>query len=77
LHTGRTTPGAGERSSHGQPIVGIDEKWLKEIGVADELFNGATLWHPIGEAPRGVRQFAVEVSRPGVSTSRRSCETAV
>jgi hypothetical protein len=31
------------------PIVD-HEKRLKETGVADELFNGATQWHPSGGA---------------------------
>jgi hypothetical protein len=32
------------------PVIGIDEKKLKETGPADEFLSGATEWRPIGEA---------------------------
>jgi hypothetical protein len=32
------------------PVIGIDEKKLKEMGPADEFLSGATDWRPIGEA---------------------------
>jgi hypothetical protein len=50
FHTGSTTPERGSLVTDGHAVAGTDEKRLKESGLADEFFNGATEWHPIGGA---------------------------